>query len=422
MEQFQDLTQQSEFKQAQRLRNVRYDVRGPIAEEAARLEHAGHRITKLNIGNMAPFGFEAPDSILVDMIKNLPTAQGYSDSQGIYSARTAVAQYYQSRGMRDAEVEDVILGNGVSELITMVLQAMLNPGDEVLIPAPDYPLWTGVTTLAGGRAVHYICDENNHWWPDPEEIESKVTPATKALVLINPNNPTGAVYPREILEAMVDICRRHNLILLADEIYEKITYDDAEAINACTVVRDTGDDVFTITFSGLSKTWRVAGFRSGWILISGPKYRAKNYLEGLRLMSNLRMCPNVPAQHAIQTALGGYQSIDEFIYPGGRLYEQRNAAYKLLSDIEGVKVEQMDGAMYLFPRLDPKIYPIDNDEAFVIELLRQQKILVSHGRAFNWIDDQHFRLVTLPAVEELEEAVAGIADFLADYRDAFARA
>ena len=407
-----------EFTQADKLRSVRYDVRGPIAEEAARLEHAGHRITKLNIGNMAPFGFEAPDSILVDMIKNLPTAQGYSDSQGIYSARTAVAQYYQTRGMKDADVPDVILGNGVSELITMTLQAMVNPADEVLIPAPDYPLWTAITTLCGGKAVHYICDEQNRWWPDPEEVESKITERTKALVLINPNNPTGAVYPREILEELVDICRRHNLILLADEIYENITFDGAEMINACTLA----DDVFTITFSGLSKTWRVAGFRSGWIFISGPTHRAKNYLEGLTLMSNLRMCPNVPAQHAIQTALGGYQSIDEFIHPGGRLYEQRNVGYKLLADIEGVEVHQMDGAMYLFPRLDPEIYPIPDDEKFVIELLRQQKILVSHGRAFNWIDDQHFRLVTLPTVEEMEEAIAGIADFLAGYRDAAAAA
>ena len=406
-----------EFTQAQKLRNVRYDVRGPIAVEAARLEQAGHRITKLNIGNMAPFGFEAPDSILVDMIKNLPTAQGYSDSKGIYSARTAVAQYYQTKGMKEADVEDVILGNGVSELITMTLQALINPGDEILIPAPDYPLWTGITALCQGTPVHYICDESNHWWPDPEEIESKITARTKALVLINPNNPTGAVYPREILEAMVDICRRHDIMLLADEIYEKITYDGAEMINACTL----SDDVFTITYSGLSKTWRVAGFRSGWMYISGPKHRAKNYLEGLSLMSNLRMCPNVPAQHAIQTALGGYQSVDELIHPGGRLYEQRNVAYKLLTDIEGVQVEQMDGAMYLFPRLDPEIYPIENDEAFVIELLRQQKILVSHGRAFNWVDDQHFRLVALPAVEELEEAVAGIADFLAGYRDALIR-
>ncbi|WP_147105861.1 pyridoxal phosphate-dependent aminotransferase [Nesterenkonia populi] len=409
MEEFQD------FVQANKLRSVRYDVRGPIAEEAARLERAGHRITKLNIGNLAPFGFQAPESIMQDMIRHLPDSQGYSESAGIYSARTAVAQYYQDRGMKSAVPDDIYLGNGVAELITITLQALINPLDEILIPAPDYPLWTGLTALYQGVPVHYICDESNHWWPDPEEVESKVTDRTKALVVINPNNPTGAVYPKEILEALVDIARRHNLILMADEIYEKITYDDAETVNMCTLA----DDVFTITYSGLSKTWMAAGFRSGWCYISGPKHRAQNYLEGLQLMSNLRMCPNVPGQHAIQTALGGYQSIDELTVPGGRLYEQRRVAHEKLSQIEGVELEQMDGAMYLFPRLDPEIYPIESDEAFVIELLRQQKILVSHGRAFNWIDDQHFRLVTLPAVDELEEAVDGISDFLSAYRDAF---
>jgi len=407
-----------EFTQSPKLQDVRYDVRGPIAQEAARLEREGHAITRLNIGNPAPFGFEAPDSIRMAMISNLADAQGYSDSQGIYSARIAVAQYYQARGMTNADPADIYLGNGVSELISMVLQAMLAPGDEVLIPAPDYPLWTGATTLAGGKAVHYICDEDNSWWPDPEEIESKVTDRTKALVIINPNNPTGAVYPREILEAMVDICRRHNLMLLSDEIYENITFDGAEMINACTL----SDDVFTITFSGLSKTWRVAGFRSGWIYVSGPTYRAKNYLEGLTLLMNMRMCANVPAQHAIQAALGGHQSIEDLVDPGGRLFEQRETAYRLLREIEGVDVHQADGALYLFPRLDPEIYPIEDDEKFVIELLRQQKILVSHGRAFNWIDDNHFRLVTLPGVEDLEHAIAGIAEFLADYRDAAARA
>ncbi|WP_010523797.1 pyridoxal phosphate-dependent aminotransferase [Nesterenkonia sp. F] len=412
MEEFED------FTQSPKLREVRYDVRGPIAREAARLEREGHRITRLNIGNPAPFGFEAPDSIRMTMINNLATAQGYSDSQGIYSARIAVAQYYQSRGMTETDPDDIYLGNGVSELISMVLQAMLGPGDEVLIPAPDYPLWTGATTLAGGTAVHYICDEQNNWWPDPEEVESKVTDRTKALVIINPNNPTGAVYPREVLEGLVDVARRHNLILLSDEIYENITFDDAEMVNVCTL----SDDVFTITFSGLSKTWRVAGFRSGWIYVSGPKHRAKNYLEGLTLLMNMRMCANVPAQHAIQAALGGHQSIEDLISPGGRLHEQRTVAHRLLSEIEGVDVHQADGALYLFPRLDPEIYPIEDDEAFVIELLRQQKILVSHGRAFNWIDDNHFRLVTLPGVEELEEAVAGIADFLQSYRDATVRA
>jgi alanine-synthesizing transaminase len=411
MEEFQD------FTQANKLRNVRYDVRGPIAVEAARLERAGHRITKLNIGNMAPFGFEAPDSIMMDMIKHLPTAQGYSESAGIYSARTAVAQYYQTKGMKDAKVDDVFLGNGVSELITITLQALINPGDEILIPTPDYPLWTGLTALYQGIPVHYICDEKNHWWPDPEEIESKVTDRTRALVLINPNNPTGAVYPREILEAMVDICRRHNLMLLADEIYEKIIFDGAEMVNAATL----SDDVLTITFSGLSKTWRVAGFRSGWMYISGPKHRAENYIEGLNLLMNMRMCANVPAQHAIQAALGGYQSIEELILPKGRLYEQSRTAHRLLSEIEGVTVEKSDGALYLFPRLDPELYPIDDDEAFVIELLRQKKILLSHGRAFNWEDTQHIRVVTLPHVEDLEVAISEIADFLADYRDVATR-
>ncbi|WP_022873553.1 pyridoxal phosphate-dependent aminotransferase [Nesterenkonia alba] len=407
----------SEFVQSPKLADVRYDVRGPIAREASRLERAGHRITRLNIGNPAPFGFEAPDSILQDMIAQLPTAQGYSDSRGIYPARVAVAQYYQSKGMVEADVDDVFLGNGVSELISMVLQALLAPGDEVLIPSPDYPLWTGATKLCGGTPVHYVCDEQNNWWPDPEEIESKVTDRTKALVLINPNNPTGAVYPREILEAMADICARHNLMLLADEIYEKITYDDAEMVNACTL----SEDVLTITFSGLSKIWRVAGFRSGWIYVSGPKHRARNYLEGLELLMNMRMCANVPAQHGIQAALGGHQSIEDLVAPGGRLYEQVHAAHQLLSDIEGVQVHPAQGALYLFPRLDPEIYPIEDDEQFVIELLRQKQILVSHGRAFNWEDSQHFRLVALPAVDELEAALEGIADYLAEYRDAVAR-
>ncbi|WP_120002934.1 pyridoxal phosphate-dependent aminotransferase [Nesterenkonia muleiensis] len=406
-----------EFLQSPKLAEVRYDVRGPIAREAVRLERAGHRITRLNIGNPAPFGFQAPEQILQHMIKTLPTAQGYSDSQGIYSARVAVAQYYQARGLRDASPEDVWLGNGVSELISMVLTALLAPEDEILIPAPDYPLWTGATKLAGGRAVHYICDEHNRWWPDPEEIESKVTDRTKALVLINPNNPTGAVYPREILVAMADICRRHNLMLFADEIYENIIFDGAEMINAATVA----DDVLTVTFSGLSKTWRVAGFRSGWIYVSGPRHRAKNYIEGLNLLMNMRMCANVPAQHAIQAALGGYQSIEELILPGGRLYEQSRTAHRLLAEIEGVTVEKADGALYLFPRLDPEIYPIADDEKFVIDLLRQKKILLSHGRAFNWEDTQHLRLVTLPSVEDLETAIAEIADFLTEYRDAASR-
>ncbi|REE03651.1 pyridoxal phosphate-dependent aminotransferase [Citricoccus nitrophenolicus] len=406
-------TRTGQIKQSSKLLNVRYDVRGPILEEAQRMEAAGHRIMKLNIGNPAPFGFEAPDAILKDMVSHLPYAQGYSDSRGIYSARTAVSQYYQSRGIMGIDVEDVFIGNGVSELISMVLQALVDDGDEVLIPAPDYPLWTGATTLSGGSAVHYRCVEEEGWSPDLEDIESKVTDRTKAIVIINPNNPTGAVYSRQVLNGIVEIARRHNLVLMSDEIYEKILYDGARHIN----VAGLSDDVVTLTFSGLSKAYRVAGFRSGWVAISGPKHRATDFIEGLTLLANMRMCANVPAQHAIQTALGGYQSVNDLILPGGRLLEQRNLAQKLLSEIPGVSVQPAQGALYLFPRLDPEVYRIEDDEKFVIELLRAQKILVSHGRAFNWPDTDHFRLVTLPNVRDLEEGIGRIADFLEDYRE-----
>ena len=406
-------TRTGRIKQSSKLLDVRYDVRGPILEEAQRMEAAGHRIMKLNIGNPAPFGFEAPDAILKDMVSHLPHAQGYSDSQGIYSARTAVSQYYQSRGIMDIEVEDIFIGNGVSELISMVLQALIDNGDEVLIPAPDYPLWTGATTLSGGRAVHYRCVEEEGWSPDLEDIESRITERTKAIVIINPNNPTGAVYSRQVLSGIVDIARRHNLVLMSDEIYEKILYDGARHINAASL----SDDVLTLTFSGLSKAYRVAGYRAGWVAISGPKHRATDFIEGLTLLSNMRMCANVPGQHAIQTALGGYQSINDLILPGGRLLEQRNTAQRLLAEIPGVTVQPAHGALYLFPRLDPEVYPIEDDEQFVIELLRAQKILVSHGRAFNWPDTDHFRLVTLPSVRDLEIAIERIADFLEEYRE-----
>ena len=402
-----------QIRQSKKLLNVRYDVRGPILEEAQRMEAAGHRIMKLNIGNPAPFGFEAPTAILKDMVSNLPNAQGYSDSKGIYSARTAVSQYYQSRGIMDIDVDDVFIGNGVSELISMVLQALVDDGDEILIPSPDYPLWTGATTLSGGNAVHYRCVEEEGWAPDLEDIASKVTERTKGIVIINPNNPTGAVYTREVLMGVVEIARKNNLVLMADEIYEKILYDGARHINAASL----SDDVLTLTFSGLSKAYRVAGYRSGWVAVSGPKHRAQDFLEGLTLLSNMRMCANVPAQHAIQTALGGYQSINDLILPGGRLLEQRNTAQRLLSEIPGVSVQPAHGALYLFPRLDPEVYPIEDDERFVIDLLRQQKILVSHGRAFNWPDTDHFRLVTLPSVHDLEIAIERIADFLEDYRE-----
>lgn len=401
------------IRQSSKLLNVRYDVRGPILEEAQRMEAAGHRIMKLNIGNPAPFGFEAPDSILQAMYRTMPTAQGYSDSKGIYSARTAVSQYYESRGILDIGVEDVFIGNGVSEMISMVLQALVDNGDEVLIPSPDYPLWTGATTLAGGRAAHYRCVEEAGWEPDLEHIESLITERTKAIVVINPNNPTGAVYSRPILEGIVDIARRHGLVLMADEIYEKITYDGACHINLAGLA----DDVFTLTFSGLSKAYRVAGFRSGWVAVSGPKHRARDFLEGLTLLANMRMCANVPAQHAIQVALGGYQSIDDLVLPGGRLLEQRNLAQKRLAEIPGVSVQPAQGALYLFPRLDPEVYRIEDDEKFVIELLRAKKILVSHGGAFNYPHPDHFRLVTLPSVEDLDIALDRLADFLEDWRE-----
>jgi len=398
-----------QIRQSTKLQNVRYDVRGPILVEAQRLEAEGHRILKLNIGNPAPFGFEAPEAILQDMIHNLPQAQGYSDSRGIYSARTAVMNFYQSEGIRDVTVEDVFIGNGVSEMITMVLQALVDNGDEILVPAPDYPLWTGAVSLAGGSPVHYLCDEDNGWMPDLADIEAKVTPATKALVIINPNNPTGAVYSKEMVAALADIARRHELVLLADEIYEKILYDGATHHHAALAA---GDDVVCLTFSGLSKAYRVAGFRSGWVVVTGPRERAADFLEGLTLLSNMRMCANVPAQHAIQTALGGYQSINELILPGGRLLEQRDTAYKLLNTIPGITCVEPKGALYCFPKIDTEMYGIEDDEAFVIDLLRAKKILITHGSGFNWPAPDHFRLVILPSVEDLTDAIDRIAGFL----------
>ncbi|WRS29129.1 pyridoxal phosphate-dependent aminotransferase [Actinomycetaceae bacterium MB13-C1-2] len=402
------------FTQAKKLKNVRYDVRGPILEEAERLEAQGHRILKLNIGNPAPFGFEAPAAIQADVMQNLPHAQGYSDSKGIYSARTAIAQYYQSHGLKDAHVDDIYVGNGVSELISMSLQTFVDPGNEILVPAPDYPLWTGAVTMAGGTPVHYLCDESNGWAPDLEDIESKITDNTYGLVLINPNNPTGAVYSEEIVKGLVDIARRHDLVLFSDEIYEKILFNGAKHHHTATYA---GDDVLCLTFSGLSKAYRVCGYRSGWMLITGPKYRATDFIEGLTLMANMRMCANVPAQHAIQTALGGYQSIDEYIVPGGRFYEQAMLADRLLNEIPGVTSIRPEGALYCFPRLDPEVYPIEDDQQFVIELLRAKHILVTHGTGFNWPNPDHFRLVTLPNVEMLEEAIGRMSEFFGEYRD-----
>ncbi|GGM24516.1 pyridoxal phosphate-dependent aminotransferase [Promicromonospora citrea] len=401
-----------EIKQSRKLKTVRYDVRGPILEEAYRLEAEGHKILKLNIGNPAPFGFEAPEAILADMIHHLPEAQGYSDSRGIYSARTAVANYYQTHGL-DTRVEDVFIGNGVSEMISMVLQALVDDGDEILVPAPDYPLWTGAVTLQGGKAVHYRCDESNGWNPDLEDIASRITPATRALVIINPNNPTGAVYSEATVKGLVDLAREHDLVLLSDEIYEKILFDDAVHHHTATFA---GDDVLCLTFSGLSKAYRVCGYRSGWVMVSGPKHRARDFLEGLTLVANMRMCANVPAQHAIQTALGGYQSIEALIVPGGRFYEQAMLADKLLNDIPGVTSVRPRGALYCFPRLDPEVYRIEDDEAFVLGLLRDKKILVTHGSGFNWPEPDHFRLVTLPDVDVLTEAIGRIAEHLETLR------
>ncbi|MCU1574032.1 MAG: aminotransferase [Micrococcaceae bacterium] len=403
----------AEFKQSTKLHNVLYDIRGPLLEHATKMEAEGHRILKLNIGNPAPFGFEAPDAILVDMIRHLPHAQGYSDSRGIFSARTAVVQYYQTRGIHNIHVDDVYLGNGVSELITLSLMALLNNGDEVLVPTPDYPLWTASVSLAGGRPVHYLCDEENGWQPDLEDIAAKITPNTKGLVLINPNNPTGAVYPKHIIEGMVDLAEKHGLVLFSDEIYEKILYEDAVHVNTAAVA---GERALCLTFSGLSKAYRICGYRSGWLAISGPKHQASDYLEGINLLANMRLCANVPGQHAIQTALGGYQSINDLILPGGRLREQRDLAYRMLNDMPGVSVQQAQGALYLFPKLDPEVYPIESDEKFALDLLKQQRILISHGTAFNWIRPDHFRLVTLPNVRDLEEALGRIGEFLASYK------
>ena len=403
----------AKVKQSDKLKNVLYDIRGPVLEQAEKMEAAGQRILRLNIGNPAPFGFEAPDAILVDMIKNLPNAQGYSDSRGIYSARTAVVQYYQTRGIMNLDTDDVYLGNGVSELITMTLQALCNPGDEILIPSPDYPLWTASVALSGGTPVHYTCDEENRWNPDLEDMESKITSRTKGIVIINPNNPTGAVYSRETLQKIVDLAKEHELILFSDEIYEKITYDDAEMINTASL---TGEDVLCLTFSGLSKAYRVAGYRSGWLAITGPNWRAESYLEGIKLLANMRMCANVPAQHAIQTALGGYQSINDLILPGGRLKAQRDIAHRKLNEIDGVTCEQAQGALYLFPKLDVEKFGIVDDERFALDLLKEQKILLSHGTAFNWGKPDHFRLVTLPAVDMLDTALDRLGEFLSTYQ------
>lgn len=399
------------FPKSDKLEHVCYDIRGPVHKEALRLEEEGHKILKLNIGNPAPFGFEAPDEILVDVLRNLPSAQGYCDSKGLYSARKAIVQYYQSKDIRSVTVNDVYIGNGVSELITMAMQALLNDGDEVLIPMPDYPLWTAAATLAGGKAVHYLCDEQADWFPDVEDIKSKVTSRTKAIVVINPNNPTGAVYSKELLLDIVEVARQNNLIIFADEIYDKILYDGAVHHHIAALA----PDLLTVTFNGLSKAYRVAGFRQGWMILNGPKKHAKGYIEGLDMLASMRLCANVPMQHAIQTALGGYQSINEFILPGGRLLEQRNKAHELLNQIPGISCTKPMGALYMFPKIDIKKFNMYDDEKMVFDLLAQEKVLLVHGRGFNWHSPDHFRIVTLPYVHQIEEALGKFARFLSHY-------
>ncbi len=400
------------FEKSSKLENVLYDVRGPVVDEAARMEESGLNILKLNIGNPAPFGFTAPEEVIQDMRDNIATSQGYSDSRGIFAARKAVMQYAQIKKIPNVTMKDVFTGNGASELIQLSLNALLNPGDEVLIPSPDYPLWTACTNLAGGTAVHYICDEQSEWFPDIADIESKVTAKTKAIVVINPNNPTGALYPKEILEKIVDIARRHELIIFSDEIYDRLVMDGLEHISTASLA----PDLFCVTFSGLSKSHMVCGFRVGWMILSGNKAAAKDYIEGLNMLSNMRLCSNVPGQSVIQTALGGYQSVNEYIVPGGRIYEQREAAYKALNDIPGVSVVKPKAAFYLFPKLDTKKFNIFDDQKFALDFLREKRVLIVPGSGFNWKQPDHFRVVYLPRVEVLDEAIGKLGDFLATYR------
>lgn len=391
---------------------VCYDLRGPVHKEAKRLEDEGHRILKLNIGNPAPFGFEAPEEIVRDVILNLPSAQGYSESKGLFSARKAIVQHYQSQSIFGVDIEDIYIGNGVSELIVMAMQGLLNNGDEILVPSPDYPLWTAAVHLSGGNAQHYRCDESSDWFPDLDDIKRKITPRSRGLVLINPNNPTGAVYSKAVLLDIVELCRQHDLILFADEIYDKILFDDAVHIPAASL----SDDILTVTFNGLSKSYRAAGFRVGWMMLTGNLKAAKSYREGLDMLASMRLCSNVPNQHAIQTALGGYQSIKELVQPGGRLCQQRDTCYELLNQIPGVSVTKPKGALYAFPKFDNKKFNIRDDERLVLDLLKEKKILLAQGTAFNWPEPDHLRVVFLPYKEELEKALTDFGDFMSEYR------
>jgi len=395
-----------------KLANVCYDIRGPVLDRAKQMEDDGQHIIKLNIGNPASFGFDAPEEILQDVIHNLSDASGYCDSKGLFAARKAIMHYSQEKHIRDVQMEDIYIGNGVSELIVMAMQALLNNGDEVLVPAPDYPLWTAAVVLAGGTARHYICDEQSGWLPDLDDIRSKVTPNTRAIVIINPNNPTGALYPDEFLREIIEIARQNHLIIYADEVYDKVLYDGATH----TSIASLADDVLFVTLNGLSKNYRAAGFRSGWAIVSGRKNHARDYIAGLTMLASMRLCANVPAQFGIQTALGGYQSINDLVLPTGRLMRQRDLAWKLLTDIPGVTCFKPQSAMYLFPRLDPKMYPIKDDQQFVLDLLVQERVLLVQGSGFNWPYPDHVRVVFLPNSDDLTEAIGRIANFLEHYR------
>lgn len=401
-----------EFKKSSKLDNVLYDVRGPVVDEAARMEENGTHVLKLNIGNPAPFGFRTPDEVVYDMQRQITECEGYSASKGLFSARKAIMQYAQLKKIPNVSIDDIYTGNGVSELINLSMSALLDNGDEVLVPSPDYPLWTACVTLAGGKAVHYICDEQSEWYPDMNDIRKKITDKTKAIVIINPNNPTGALYPKEILQQIVEIAREHQLIIFSDEIYDRLVMDGEEHISIASLA----PDLFCVTFSGLSKSHMIAGFRIGWMVLSGNKNMARDYMEGLNMLSNMRICSNVPAQSIVQTALGGYQSVQEYIVPGGRVYEQREYIYKALNDIPGITAVKPKAAFYIFPKIDVKKFHIVDDEKFALDLLRDKKILVVHGGGFNWEKPDHFRVVYLPRMDVLEEAVGKLGDFLSYYR------
>lgn len=404
--------QPRQIRKSAKLLDVCYDIRGPVLERAKQLEDDGHKIIKLNIGNLAPFGFDAPEEIQMDMIRNLPNSAGYSDSKGIFSARKAIMHYTQEKNVKGVTIDDIYIGNGVSELIVMSMNALLNHGDEVLVPAPDYPLWTAAVSLSGGTPVHYRCDESNGWLPDIEHMRACITPATRAIVIINPNNPTGALYPDEVLLQIIELARQHDLILYADEVYDKVLYDGVKH----TCLASLSEDVLTIIFNGLSKNYRACGYRAGWMVVCGDKRRAGDYIEGLNMLASMRLCANVPGQYAIQTALGGYQSINDLVGEGGRMRRQRDLAHQLITAIPGVTCMKPKATLYMFPRLDPKIYPIEDDQMFIAELLEAERVLLVQGTGFNWFDPDHFRLVFLPHEDDLRDAIGRIARFLAQYR------